>query len=67
MEQVVCWLWDFYQVKASLELSGFSAVCRQSHISSHFSLFPFDPLDATANGMPRKGKESMYVEASFLG
>ena len=62
-----CWLWDFYQVKASLELSGFSAVCRQSHISSHFSLFPFDPLDATANGMPRKGKESMYVEASFLG
>jgi SAM-dependent methyltransferase len=62
-----CWLWDFHQLKAALELSGFSAVCRQSHILSQFSLFPFFPLDATANGMPRKGKESIYVEASFHG
>jgi len=62
-----CWLWDFHQVKAALELSGFSAVCRQSHLSSQYAMFPFFPLDATANGLPRKGKESMYVEASFPG
>lgn len=59
-----CWLWDFHQVKTALEYSGFSAVCRHTHLSSQYPFFPFFPLDSTANGLPRKGKESMYVEAS---
>lgn len=61
-----CWLWDFYQLKCVLESAGFTEVCRQTHLSSHYNLFPFYPLDATAEGAPRKGKESMFVEALVL-
>ena len=58
-----CWLWDFHQLKIELEGAGFSHVIRQSHHSSSISGFPFVPLDSTRDGRPRKGVESMYVEA----
>jgi SAM-dependent methyltransferase len=58
-----CWLWDFHQLKNELEDAGFSHVIRESHYSSSISGFPFVPLDSTKDGRPRKGVESMFVEA----
>lgn len=58
-----CWLWDFYQLQTALERAGFTAVSRETHLSSQHPSFPFYPLDATAEGKPRKGEESMFVEA----
>lgn len=58
-----CWLWDFYQLQKALNHAGFTAVSRQTHLSSQHPSFPFYPLDATAEGEPRKGEESMFVEA----
>lgn len=58
-----CWLWDFHQLQTALQCAGFTAVSRQTHLSSHHPSFPFYPLDATAAGEPRKGDESMFVEA----
>lgn len=57
------WLWDFYQLESELLGSGFLSVKRESHLSSRSDSFPFVPLDATIEGNPRKGAESMYVEA----
>jgi hypothetical protein len=57
------WLWDYIQLKEQLESCGFSGVKRETHLSSKFELFPFYPLDAYKSGHPRKGRESMYVEA----
>lgn len=58
-----CWLWDFFQLRRSLIEAGFSSVSRKTHLTSSLTEFPFIPLDSTADGLPRKGKESMYVEA----
>lgn len=57
------WLWDFHQVKCELESLGFSGVKRFSANTSTLSDFPFFPLDVDKQGRPRKGTESMYVEA----
>ncbi len=57
------WLWDFHQLKIVLEAEGFVGVQRQSSGSSSVLDFPFHPLDIDSDGMPRKGFESMYVEA----
>lgn len=57
------WLWDYHQLKAALEAAGFEAVQRRSANTSAVSDFPFQPLDLDADGRPRKGAESMYLEA----
>jgi len=57
------WLYDFHQLKSLLFSCGFRDIVRCSHVSSSFPSFPFCPLDADINGMPRKGIESMYIEA----
>lgn len=57
------WLWDFEQLRAVLDAVGFAAVERCEAHTSRFAEFPFTPLDIEANGRPRKGAESMYVEA----
>ncbi len=57
------WLWDFYQLKQSLERAGFTKVTRLSADASLITDFPFYPLDLNLDGKPRKGSESMYVEA----
>lgn len=57
------WLWDFYQLKQALEAVGFDSVERRSSDSSAIADFPFYPLDHNPDGGPRKGLESMYVEA----
>jgi len=58
------WLWDFAQLKQCLAQCGFTEIKRVSFDSSGFPDFPFFPLDMDSNGGPRKGKESMYVEAT---
>ena len=57
------WLWDFHQLQQALEAAGFTAVQRRAADSSAIADFPFHPLDLDADGRPRKGTESMYVEA----
>jgi len=57
------WLWDFHQIEQELLAAGFKDVGRVSHITSNIDSFPFNPLDADPQGKPRKGAESMYIEA----
>jgi SAM-dependent methyltransferase len=57
------WGWDFYQLKELLSNVGFKHVQRMSHVKSHIPNFPFNDLDSLLDGSPRKGLESMYVEA----
>jgi predicted SAM-dependent methyltransferase len=57
------WLWDFYQLQQALEAVGFILVERRSASTSLVSDFPFYPLDLDKDGKPRKGRESMYIEA----
>jgi predicted SAM-dependent methyltransferase len=57
------WVWDFYSLKELLETVGFINVKRVSAKSSAIKDFPFFPLDVDNKGQPRKGLESMYIEA----
>ncbi|OOC47840.1 hypothetical protein B0684_12920 [Thioalkalivibrio versutus] len=57
------WVWDFHQLSRALEEAGFVDIQRQSAESSTIGEFPFYPLDLNVDGSPRKGNESMYVEA----
>jgi hypothetical protein len=57
------WLWDLYQIRTALEAVGFERVTRQSADRSVVAGFPFYPLDLDADGRPRKGASSMYIEA----
>lgn len=57
------WLWDFSQLERLLTTLGYSAVTRQNCQSSGIAGFPCFPLDIDASGYPRKGAESMYLEA----
>lgn len=57
------WLWDFHQLQQALEAVGFTSVERRSADSSAIADFPFCPLDLDSDGGPRKGRESMYIEA----
>lgn len=57
------WLWDFYQLRQALDAVGFISVERRSADSSVNTDFPFYPLDLDTDGLPRKGAESMYIEA----
>lgn len=57
------WIWDFHQIKVELEAVGFTDIQRLSANTSMVPDFPFSPLDIDKQGWPRKGDESMYVEA----
>lgn len=57
------WIYDFYSVACLLKNAGFAEVKRVTATSSGIPNFPFYPLDVTEDGRPRKGLESMYVEA----
>lgn len=61
------WLWDFHQLAVALQTVGFIDVNRQSANQSAIADFPFSPLDLDAHGRPRKGAESMFVEARKPG
>jgi SAM-dependent methyltransferase len=60
------WLWDFYQLKHVLEAAGFDNIQRCHFNTSQISNFPFQPLDVNSDNQPRKGQQSMYLEAIKL-
>jgi SAM-dependent methyltransferase len=57
------WLWDFYQLKHVLEEVGFDSIQRCHCNTSQIHDFPFQPLDVNLDNQPRKGQQSMYLEA----
>ncbi|WP_341327603.1 methyltransferase domain-containing protein [Methylotuvimicrobium sp. KM2] len=57
------WMYDFYTIGCLLSKAGFVDVQRMSATTSNISDFPFMPLDVNPDGSPRKGAESMYIEA----
>jgi hypothetical protein len=57
------WVYDFHAIRVLLERAGFAQVERWSASTSGCAEFPFNPLDLAADGSPRKGQESMYIEA----
>jgi predicted SAM-dependent methyltransferase len=57
------WLWDFHQLHKLLAETGFASIARCKADISSFVGFPFYPLDLDKTGAPRKGAESMYIEA----
>ena len=57
------WLWDFYQIKSVLAEIGFDNIQRCNFNTSQVPDFPFKPLDANSDNRPRKGQQSMYLEA----
>jgi predicted SAM-dependent methyltransferase len=58
------WLYDFYTVEKFLRKVGFVDVKKLSASTSSINNFPLKQLDLNEDGEPRKGMESMYIEAS---
>lgn len=58
------WLWDEYQLTSQLATAGFVGIERYTASTSGIEGFPCFPLDVTANGSPRKGSQSMVIEAA---
>ena len=57
------WVYDFYEVSRLLQLAGFKDIKKMTFDSSGIDEFPFEILDMNSQGLPRKGAESMYIEA----
>jgi predicted SAM-dependent methyltransferase len=57
------WLWDLHQISDVLLECGYTAIARCQCNTSRIAGFPFFPLDVDEEGRPRKGAESMYIEA----
>jgi hypothetical protein len=57
------WLWDEHQLFRQLSTAGFEQIERFDVKTSGIKDFPFYPLDIKANGTPRKGSQSMVLEA----
>lgn len=57
------WVYDFHTISRMLEAVGFVSVTRKSAHTSGIKGFPCHPLDVASDDMPRKGAESMYIEA----
>lgn len=58
------WLYDTHQLQQLLIASNFVAIQRYTAATSRYVSFPFQPLDLAADGLPRKGAESLYLEAT---
>lgn len=57
------WIYDKDSIKNLLELSGFKDVTEVSESSSLISNFPFKDLDINEDNVPKKGFDSMFIEA----
>jgi len=57
------WLYDAYQLQLLLVAAGFESIELCTATSSRFIGFPFHPLDLDADGRPRKGVETLFIEA----
>lgn len=58
------WVWDFHQLRKVLQVAGFINVARMSASTTTHKDFPVSILDLHPDGEPRKGRGSMYVEAT---
>ena len=61
------WLYDFHQLQRLLTAAGFVAIERCTAATSRVPHFPFHPLDLAGDGQPRKGAESLFIEAQKPG
>lgn len=57
------WIYDFSSLRNLLESSGFTTVRLMTHSSTEFTDPSILCLDVDSNGRPRKGSQSMFVEA----
>lgn len=57
------WIYDFHTVEKLLQQAGFVDIEKLACDRSHIPGFPLIPLDMDKNGNPRKGRESMFIEA----
>lgn len=57
------WLYDAHTLGELLQQAGFTQVLVMAFNRSAESAFPFVPLDATPQGQPRKGLQSLFLEA----
>ena len=57
------WIYDKDSIKNLLELAGFTNVTEVSEASSLVSNFPFKELDVNEDNVPKKGFDSMFIEA----
>jgi len=57
------WLYDLHSLQHLLQASGFVAMERCTASTSRHPDFPFHLLDLAADGQPRKGAESLFIEA----
>lgn len=57
------WLWDYHQLRYQLVKSNFSFVKKMKHNKTSIKNFPINYLDVNFDRKPKKGRESLYVEA----
>ena len=57
------WLYDFHSLRRLLTVNGFEAIERCTASTSRNPDFPLHPLDLAVDGQPRKGAESLFIEA----
>lgn len=57
------WLYDAHTLGSLLQQAGFTQLQVTAHDRSANLGFPFAALDSTAAGEPRKGQQSLYMEA----
>lgn len=57
------WIYDLHSLHQLLSSVGFVAIDRCTASTSRFLDFPFHPLDLSADGSPRKGLDSLFIEA----
>ena len=60
------WIYDFYSLSNILQDCGFVSVEKKSYDKTSIEGFPLYPLDVSRENTPRKGRESMYIEATKL-
>jgi predicted SAM-dependent methyltransferase len=60
------WMYDFNSLSNLLQNAQFVSIIETDAHSSSNSLFPVYPLDIDSNKNPRKGQQSMYIEARKL-
>lgn len=57
------WIYDFHSISQILKETGFIKVSKKSFNETDIVNFPLSSLDMNNEGKPRKGNESMYIEA----
>jgi predicted SAM-dependent methyltransferase len=57
------WMYDFNTLSNLLDDANFTSIVEVNSFKSSNSLFPIYPLDIDSNNDPRKGLQSMYIEA----